>query len=57
MRGWNGNGSADMKELDQQRIAACLAACEGLSTEVLENIVMIGDTLLIRIKALKEEQA
>lgn len=45
-----GNGMADAR-----RIVACVNACAGLDTELLENIVMLGDTLLSRIEALKKE--
>lgn len=34
-----------------RRLAACWNACEGLSTEALENITMVGDTLAGRFAA------
>lgn len=36
---------------DARRIEACLNACEGLPTDVLENITTMGDTLASRFKA------
>lgn len=39
---------------DARRIVACVNACSGIGTEDLENILMLGDTLLSRINALKE---
>lgn len=40
---------------DARRVVACVNACKGLSTEVLENILMMGDTILSRIEALKQD--
>ena len=42
-----------LTEDDARRIAACVNACAGLGTAHLENIVMVGDTLLSRIELLK----
>lgn len=36
-----------------RRIAACVNACAGLDTELLENIVLTGETLKDRFEALK----
>lgn len=38
-----------------RRIVACVNACAGLDTELLENIVLTGDTLKARFEALKVE--
>ena len=53
---FNGFETINQPELskeDARRIVACVNACEGLSTEVLENIVLLGETLLDIINALK----
>ena len=42
-------------EADARRIIACVNACAGLDTELLENIVLTGDTLKDRFEALKAE--
>jgi len=34
-----------------RRLAACWNACEGMSTELLENIVLLGETMLTRFLA------
>ena len=52
----NGFEMINMPELskgDARRIVACVNACKGLSTDNLENIVLLGETLLDRINALK----
>ena len=46
---------AETSQADLRRIVACVNACRGLDTELLENIVMLGDTLLSRIEMLKDE--
>lgn len=38
-----------------RRIVACVNACAGLDTELLENIVLLGDTLKSRFETLKVE--
>lgn len=40
---------------DARRIIACVNACRGLDTALLENITMLDDTLLARINALQSE--
>lgn len=35
---------------DARRLAACWNACDGLPTELLENIITLGDTLASRFK-------
>lgn len=35
---------------DARRLAACWNACEGLPTDLLENITMMGDTLHSRFR-------
>lgn len=42
-------------EENRRRIVACVNACAGLDTELLENIAMLGDTLKDRIDALRTE--
>lgn len=44
-----------VKEANARRIVACVNACEGLSTELLENVLMLGDTLKDRFDDLKFE--
>lgn len=39
------------RKANARRIAACWNACEGLPTDVLENITTMGDTLASRFKA------
>lgn len=36
---------------DARRLAATWNACDGMSTELLENILMLGDTMLTRFQA------
>jgi hypothetical protein len=40
---------------DARRLVACWNACAGLDTELLENIVMTGETLRSRFELLKQE--
>ena len=42
-------------EEEGRRLVACWNACAGLDTELLENILMLGDTLKGRFKLLKAE--
>jgi len=42
-------------EANARRIVACVNACAGLSTALLENITMLGDTLKDRIDVLRNE--
>lgn len=44
---------ADETRENARRIVACVNACKGLSTSDLENIAMLGETLLDRFKAIK----
>lgn len=39
-----------------RRLAACWNACEGLSTDLLENITMVGDTLSARFEMRANEE-
>lgn len=39
------------RQANARRLAACWNACEGLDTELLENILMLGDTLKSRFAA------
>jgi hypothetical protein len=43
----------ELSKDDARRIVACVNACAGLTTENLENILLLGDTLLDRFNALK----
>lgn len=45
------SATEDEAEANALRIAACWNACEGLDTELLENILMLGDTLKSRFAA------
>lgn len=45
----------DKMFLNAKRIVACVNACAGLDTELLENIVLTGDTLKSRFETLKVE--
>ncbi|MBX9267252.1 hypothetical protein [Chromobacterium violaceum] len=48
-------GDHAQAEANARRIAACVNACKGLSTELLENISdVMGDTLKSRIDALRK---
>lgn len=40
-----------------RRLSACWNACQGFSTELLENITMLGDTLQSRFKLRDEQEA
>lgn len=51
---WDGDEEADA---NMRRLAACWNACEGLSTEALENITMVGDTLASRFNAIEQAEA
>lgn len=44
--------SPELSKDDARRIVACVNSCKGLTTEHLENILLLGDTLLDRIKVL-----
>ena len=45
-------GSASPQSFcNARRLAACWNACEGLQTDLLENITLTGDTLASRFKA------
>lgn len=39
-----------------RRLAACWNACEGLSTDLLDNIVLVGETLASRFKLRDETE-
>lgn len=43
------------REQNARRIVACVNACAGLDTALLENITMLGDTLKDRIDVLRNE--
>ena len=36
---------------DARRLAACWNVCDGMDTELLENILMLGDTMATRLQA------
>jgi hypothetical protein len=49
---------ADPVDIDLgRRLAACWNACEGFTTEQLENILILGDTLRARFEAHNAEDA
>lgn len=43
------------RDVFARRIVACVNACAGLDTALLENITMLGDTLKDRIDVLRNE--
>jgi hypothetical protein len=47
----------DVTEDDARRIVACVNACAGMETELLENVAMLGETLLARFELLKKQEA
>lgn len=49
--------AAVYKEADARRIVACVNACAGLETETLENITMLGETLLDRFELRNRQEA
>ncbi|MDO6385627.1 hypothetical protein [Uliginosibacterium sp. 31-12] len=51
-----GENNPTMREDNARRIVACVNACKGLSTEVLENILLMGDTILSRFEAMKTDK-
>ena len=50
-------GSPNCEDADARRIVACVNACAGLDTELLENILMLGDTLKRRFKTLTDSES
>lgn len=48
--GSHAQGDIHINEANLRRLAACWNACEGLSTELLESITTVGDTLLDRFE-------
>lgn len=53
----DGRISREQALANARRLAACWNACEGLDTELLENILMLGDTLKTRFDALTSRLA
>lgn len=51
-----GENNPDAREENARRIVACVNACKGFSTEVLENILLMGDTLLSRLDSMKTDK-
>jgi len=45
-----------MSDNTPKRIAACLDACKGMSTDLLENILIMGDTIASRFKRRDETE-
>jgi len=50
-------GSPNCDDADARRIVACINACAGFDTELLENILMLGDTLKRRFKTLSDSES
>jgi hypothetical protein len=50
-------GSPNCDDADARRIVACINACAGFDTELLENILMLGDTLKRRFKTLTDSES
>ena len=48
-----GHRACDFGEANARRIVACVNACAGLDTELLENIVDLGDSLRSRFESFK----
>ena len=58
IRGENGELAAismPHRRPEARRLVACWNACVGLDTELLENILMTGETLKSRFELLKQE--
>ncbi len=47
--------AGELTEQDARRLAACWNACEGLTTDNLESVLFLGDTLRGRVEGLKAE--
>ena len=45
------------QEANARRIVACVNACAGLDTDLLENMLMLGDTLKQRFKVLTNSES
>ena len=50
-----GSGDGGLFEPDARRLAAAWNACEGLTTENLESIVFVGETIRIRFDFINAE--
>lgn len=51
----NSAGDPDAeRDANARRLVACWNACQGLDTEMLENLLLLGETLLTRFKARDE---
>ncbi|WP_441280622.1 hypothetical protein [Tardiphaga sp. 862_B3_N1_1] len=48
---WDSVPGAAEGEVNARRLVACWNACQGLDTEMLENLLLLGETLLTRFKA------
>jgi len=48
--GYHAQGDIYIGEDDLRRLVACWNACEGLETELLENVLMTGDSILSRFE-------
>lgn len=46
----NGHDVTERQIANMRRLVACWNACEGMTTENLENVTMTGDTLLTRFQ-------
>lgn len=51
----NGDLMPDQQKANARRIVACVNACAGLDTELLEQIVILGETLKSRFELMKSE--
>lgn len=49
-------GTSSQNREDARRLVACWNACNGLSTEHMENIDMLGETLAGRFEAFRESE-
>lgn len=54
---YSGVGTTTNREANARRIVACVNACAGLETETLENITMLGETLLDRFELRNKQEA